>query len=67
MPNPVDVGQARERVEVLKSQVALLDKEIATRTADQQRIAHDLADYQAKIEQRAHAGTGARADHAGLR
>jgi len=49
MPNPVDVGQARERVEVLKSQVALLDKEIATRTADQQRIAHDLADYQAKI------------------
>ena len=49
MPNPVEVGQARERVEVIKSQVALLDKEIATRTADQQRIEHDLADYQAKL------------------
>ena len=49
MWNPVEVGQARERVEVLKSQIALLDKELAARAADEQRMSRELADYQGKL------------------
>jgi protein tyrosine kinase modulator len=48
-PNAMDVGQARERVETMKSQIALLDKEIASRQADQQRIAREFADTQKKL------------------
>jgi polysaccharide biosynthesis transport protein len=47
--NPVEVGQARERVETLKSQIVLLDKEIASRTADQQRVLREIAEYQGKL------------------
>jgi polysaccharide biosynthesis transport protein len=47
--NPVDVGQARERIEALKSQIALIDKEIASRKVEQQRILRDLAEYQGKL------------------
>jgi hypothetical protein len=49
MSNPVEVGQARERVEVLKSQIALLDKELAARAGDEQRMSRELADYQGKL------------------
>jgi polysaccharide biosynthesis transport protein len=49
MPNPVDVGQARERAEALKSQIGALDKEIAARKDDQKRIQRELADFQARL------------------
>lgn len=43
------VGQARERVNVLKSQIELTDKEIKTRKAEQERIASSLGDAQARL------------------
>lgn len=48
-PNALDVGQARERIQVLKSQIALAQKEIDSRTADQQRISAQTTDLQAKL------------------
>ena len=50
--NPVEtaqVAQTRERIRTLKSQIALAQKEIDSRTADQQRMARDFADYEAKL------------------
>ena len=47
--NAVDVGQARERVETLKSQIGVLDKEIAARQADQQRLAREIQENQQKL------------------
>jgi polysaccharide biosynthesis transport protein len=47
--NPAEVGQARERVEALRSQIALFEKDIVSRQADQQRIARELGDYQGKL------------------
>ena len=43
------VGQARERVQVLKSQIELTDKEINGRKAEQERIAAGIADAQARL------------------
>jgi polysaccharide chain length determinant protein (PEP-CTERM system associated) len=43
------VGQARERVKVLKSQIELTDKEISGRKAEQERIAAGIADAQARL------------------
>src|SRR5215831_18593605 len=45
-PSASDIGQARERIEVLKSQIALTDKEIASRKAEQERIIRDVSVYQ---------------------
>jgi uncharacterized protein involved in exopolysaccharide biosynthesis len=47
--SPFDVGQARERVQVLRSQIALVQKEIEGRKLDQQRVARDISELQAKL------------------
>jgi uncharacterized protein involved in exopolysaccharide biosynthesis len=47
--NPAEVGQARERVETIKSQIALLAKDIDGRKADQQRVARELAECQGRL------------------
>jgi polysaccharide biosynthesis transport protein len=47
--NQAELGQARERVEVVKSQITLLEKDMAARKAEQDRISRDLAEYQGKL------------------
>jgi polysaccharide chain length determinant protein (PEP-CTERM system associated) len=47
--SPFDTGQARERVQVLRSQIVLVQKEIDSRKADQQRVARDISELQAKL------------------
>jgi uncharacterized protein involved in exopolysaccharide biosynthesis len=42
--------KARERVETLKTQIALADRELTTRDADRQQIRRMMAAYQARIE-----------------
>ena len=43
-----DVIQARERVRAITSQIDLADKEVATRTADQDRLANAVSEAQAR-------------------
>jgi hypothetical protein len=47
--NPLDVGQARERILVLKSQIVLAQKEIESRRAEQGRIERDIAELQGRL------------------
>jgi polysaccharide biosynthesis transport protein len=44
-----EARQARERINGLKSQMALINRELEVRTNDQQRILRDIAQYQARI------------------
>jgi protein tyrosine kinase modulator len=41
---------ARERVETIRSQIALADRELTTKNADRQQILHQMSIYQARIE-----------------
>jgi uncharacterized protein involved in exopolysaccharide biosynthesis len=47
---PAELVQARERVESVRAQIALLDKEIANRTTADERMRGDLTDLRARIE-----------------
>ena len=49
-PPSRDVMQARERVETLKSQIALEDQELGTRSTDRKQILHTMSVYQGRIE-----------------
>lgn len=49
-PPSLDVMHARERVETLRAQIALADRELATRDADRQQIRRLMAMYQTRIE-----------------
>jgi succinoglycan biosynthesis transport protein ExoP len=44
-----EVVQALERAQALRSQIALTEKEIASRKADQERLTQTLAEYQNKL------------------
>ena len=44
------IEQARERVSALKAQLALLNKDMDTRKAEQDRILHDMNVYQSRID-----------------
>jgi succinoglycan biosynthesis transport protein ExoP len=44
-----EVVQARERAQALRSQIALTEKEIASRKADQERLTQMLSEYQNKL------------------
>jgi succinoglycan biosynthesis transport protein ExoP len=53
-PSPaetIELLRARDRVAGIKRQVAAAEKDLAARTADQQRIERDLAQYQARVNQ----------------
>jgi uncharacterized protein involved in exopolysaccharide biosynthesis len=41
---------AIERVETIRSQIALADRELTTKNADRQQILHQMSIYQARIE-----------------
>jgi polysaccharide biosynthesis transport protein len=47
--NAFEIGQARERVSVIKAQIANTQKEIEGRTADQERMQRELTVYQSKL------------------
>jgi uncharacterized protein involved in exopolysaccharide biosynthesis len=45
----VEIGQAREHIQVLKSQIGLAEKEIENRKAEQDRLQRESSLYQAKL------------------
>jgi succinoglycan biosynthesis transport protein ExoP len=45
-----ELMRARERTADLKAQVVLLQREIATRTAEHDRIVHTISDYQDRVD-----------------
>jgi polysaccharide chain length determinant protein (PEP-CTERM system associated) len=47
--NPYEVGQARERLAQLTSQITVVEKDIERRKAEQQDITRGVAAYQAKL------------------
>jgi succinoglycan biosynthesis transport protein ExoP len=47
---PVEFAHTRQQVTSLQVQIKASDKELADRQAEQQRILHDLAAYQARLE-----------------
>ena len=52
-PSPAlsrDLLQAHERVEIIKSQLGLADRELTTRNADRTQILKQMSTYQARIE-----------------
>ena len=51
MPPSRELMHARERVELIKSQLGLAGQEIAVRNSERQQIMHDITIYQARIEQ----------------
>lgn len=48
-PNPLQVGQAKERIETLESQISLVDQEIKAREVEQERITKDIANFQGRL------------------
>jgi polysaccharide chain length determinant protein (PEP-CTERM system associated) len=48
---PLEFAHTREQVAGLKAQIKASDKELEDRKAEQQRILHDLAMYQQRLEQ----------------
>lgn len=53
-PNPIDANpdllRAHERTESLKTQLTLIDRDIAARNSEQQRILGQIAQYQRRLE-----------------
>jgi uncharacterized protein involved in exopolysaccharide biosynthesis len=50
LPTQADLVRDRERVTTTRTQIELLDREIANRNAERQRIQHDIAGYQGRVD-----------------